>query len=166
MRKKISSLSLIALFWLTNILIVILLFNVLYLLWWHFTNQNYVPNDIYEASKNARQFVFWFAVFTLPFAISTLMIFRKFIRNLKNGQTFTEDNIRLLRRFCVGLVVVCVLTFLQKLSYYHFIAIPYGATDPTWQFNIWLLILALIISSMTYIFSVGQNLQKEKDLTI
>lgn len=164
MRKQISSLSSILLFWLTNILIVFLLFIMFEMVRYGLVKYHNKLNDIYDTSV---KFVFWFEFSILPVAIGTLVIFRKFIRNIKNGQTFTEINIKLLKKFCLGLMVVCLLTFFQKISRYYFVTIPFGGKEgPSWQFNIWLLILALVVSSMTYIFSIGQNLQKEKDLTI
>jgi len=106
------------------------------------------------------------ALIAFIITIIVLWIFRKFIRNIKNGETFTEKNSSLLKMFSLGLIAVCLLTFLQKLSYYYYAVIPHGAKETNWSFNVWMLVLALIMWSFTHIFSVGQNLQKEKDLTI
>lgn len=165
MRKQISHLGLIILFWFVNILLAV---TSVYLFAWIYGVIMMIFNsaDIKPPLGIGTTLVSSFTIFAALSAVIVLYLFRKFIQNIKHGKTFTDENIRLLNKFCAGLIVVCVLTFLQKLAYYHFVAVPLGTQHPTWSFNIWLLILALVIWTFSYTFSIGKNLQKETDLTI
>lgn len=165
MRKQISHFSLTILFWFVNILLAITTSTFLYLIF-SAIRSFYHATDLKPILNVGSTVVSSFAIFTVLSDVIVLWVFRKFIRNIKNGQTFTEENIGLLNKFCTGLIVVCALSFIQKLAYYHFFAAPSGTNYPTWSFNIWLLILALVIWTFSYTFSIGKNLQKETDLTI
>ncbi len=164
MRKQISHFSLIILFWFVNLLLAV---TSVYLVAWIYgvIMIFYNSADMKPLLAIGTTLVSSFTLIATVSAIIALYVFRKFIRNIKYGKTFTDENSRLLKSFWIGLIVVCTLTFLQKLAFYHFF-VSLGEAGPTWSFNIWLLILALLVGIFLHIFSIGKNLQTENDLTI
>ena len=111
----------------------------------------------------------------LIFLISLYLIwiFRKFVKNVKNGETFSIKNILLLKRIAYVLVGSWfVNTIYAQFLYFYitghvkFTQIHILSTGFLYNLNIDLLWQALIIWVLAHIFITGLKLKQEKDLTI
>ena len=104
------------------------------------------------------------------FAIYILWVFRKFIMNVKNGLTFSVENISLLKKLSYGLLGFWLFSVLYMQLLYYYIAkniemanirISHDFTD---QSSI--LLFALFIWVLAHIFITGLKLQEEQNLTV
>ncbi len=111
----------------------------------------------------------------LIFLISLYLIwvFRKFVKNVKNGETFSIKNISLLKRIAYVLVGSWfVNTIYAQFLYFYitdhvkFTQIHILSSGFLYNLNIDLLWQALIIWVLAHIFITGLKLKQEKDLTI
>jgi len=100
-------------------------------------------------------------------------VFRKFIKNVKKGETFSIKNISLLKR--ISYVLVCswlVKTIYSQFAYFfikgHFSLAHIQIMSNSFFFNLHtdLLWEALFIWVLAHIFITGLKLKQEKDLTI
>ncbi len=117
------------------------------------------PNNFF-AKKTAPFLLLYFLIFTY-----LLWTFRKFIKNVKAGNTFTIQNIFLLKRIAYVLVGYWFVVFVSvQLANYYF-------TEHLEMYNSFLstehlLWEALFMWVIAHIFITGLKLQQEKDLTI
>ena len=104
------------------------------------------------------------------FIIYLLWIFRKFIKNVKDGLTFNIENIGLLKNLSYGLVGLWLFSVIYMQLLYHYIAKNiemahvHISNDFTNQSSV--LFLALFIWVLAHIFITGLKLQDEQDLTV
>lgn len=98
------------------------------------------------------------------------VIFRKFIRNVRNDIVFTVENINLLKFLSYGLVAVWFFQAILMRGLYFFIAHQLEFKDTSLRFDFfeysYTLVIALVIWVLAHVFLKGMNLQEEKDLTI
>ena len=113
----------------------------------------------------------WNFMFCL-FGAYLFWIGKKFIKNVKNGETFTARNINLLKRVSYVVLGLATLQLIFTEVIFHlylagsreFSHIQLVRVDT--QHFIYLLLSALLIWVLAHIFIVGLKLQKENDLTI
>ena len=113
----------------------------------------------------------WNFMFCL-FGVYLFWIGKKFIKNVKKGETFTVRNINLLKRVSYVLMGLAILVLIFTEVIFHlyltgsleFAHIQLKSVD-LGPF-IHLLFSALLIWVLAHIFMVGFKLQKENDLTI
>ncbi len=129
--------------------------------WVNTTNySNLINFNNFFAKKAAPFLLIYFLIFTY-----LLWIFNKFIHNVKEGNTFTVQNIFLLKRISYVLVGYwCVVFVSVQFANYYF-------TNHLETYKIFLstehlLWDALFIWIIAHIFISGLKLQQEKDLTI
>lgn len=96
--------------------------------------------------------------------------FRRFIKNVKNGDTFNIKNISLLKSLSYGLVGFWLFTMIYMRIVYYYIAKRLEfenllITDDIPNYS-GILFIALFIWVLAHIFITGLKLQQEKDLTI
>ena len=112
-------------------------------------------------------------LFFVLIGIYILWIFRKFIKNVKQGEIFSIHNISLLKKISyvyVGLWLV--RTVFAQFIYSYFIDhiqldnVKILSGGFFYNLNLDLLWNALIIWVLAHIFITGLKLQREKDLTI
>ncbi len=96
--------------------------------------------------------------------------FRKFIVNVKNGDVFSETNIRLLKHLAYGLVAfwVFIVAYMHAAYYYlarnvEFAHVRVRSDVPEYGY---LLGAALFLWVLAHIFTTGLELQRDKDLTV
>jgi hypothetical protein len=106
-------------------------------------------------------------------ALYLIWIFRKFAKNVKNGETFSIKNISLLKRISYVLVVAWLAKTVYAQFLYFYITdhlkldhIQIASSSFLYNLNIDLLWQALIIWVLAHIFITGLKLKQEKDLTI
>ena len=96
--------------------------------------------------------------------------FRKFIKNVKGGKTFTLSNIDLLKRISYTFLVFWLFTIIYMRIVYYYIAkrLEFESVHITNDIPNYsgILFAALFIWVLAHIFSTGLKLQQEKDLTI
>lgn len=97
-------------------------------------------------------------------------IFRTFIKNVKNGETFTIKNISILKKLAYGIAGFWLFTLIYMRIFYYYIAknlefenIRITEDLPNYS---GILFIALFIWVLAHIFITGLKLQQEKDLTI
>lgn len=105
--------------------------------------------------------------------IVSLIYLIKFIKNVKEEKVFDARNQYLLRRIVFFLLLFSGFVLLQRIVSFHSVGViityPTGrdmSLTATIVISSIVLYFSLFISALTYIFSIGVNLQKEKDLTI
>ncbi len=109
---------------------------------------------------------------TFLFSGLLIVLFRKFIKNVKAGQVFSVENINLLKYLSYGLVIVWVFQaiIIPIFHIYIVIANQLEFKDQSISVNIFhnssTLVIALVIWMLAHIFLHGVRLQQEKDLTI
>lgn len=100
-------------------------------------------------------------------------VFRKFVKNVKKGETFSIKNISLLKR--ISYVMVCswlVKTIYSQFAYFyikgHFSLAHIQIMSNGFFFNLHTDILwdALFLWALAHIFITGLKLKQEKELTI
>ena len=99
-----------------------------------------------------------------------IWIFRLFIKNVKEGATFTIKNIKILKKLAYGLIALWIFTFIymQIANYYiaeHLNFENIRITDEIPDYS-GILFAALLLWVLAHIFETGLKLQQEKDLTI
>ncbi len=96
--------------------------------------------------------------------------FRKFIKNVKDGNIFTLKNIALLKRIAYGLVAFWLFEVIyMRIAFYYIsqklefenLQVRSEFTDQSW-----VLFVALLIWVLAHIFMTGVKLKEEADLTI
>ncbi len=124
------------------------------------------PRFIAKKSAFGNLFIFLIALYLL-------WVFRKFAKNVKNGETFSINNISLLKRISYVLVGSWFVKtiYAQYLYFYitnHIKLAQIQITGSSFidNLNIDLLWQALLIWVLAHIFITGLKLQQEKDLTI
>ena len=99
-----------------------------------------------------------------------LLIFKKFIKNVKSGNTFNIDNINILKKLSYGLVALWFFTNVYMFLFYHYIGTRIEMDGVRISSNLndysGILFAALLIWVIAHIFIKGLELQEEKDLTI
>ncbi len=99
-----------------------------------------------------------------------LLIFKKFIKNVKNGDTFNINNIKILKKLSYGLVALWAFTNIYMFLLYHYIGTRIEMDNIKISSNLnnysGILFAALLIWVIAHIFIKGLELQEEKDLTI
>ncbi len=109
-------------------------------------------------------------LFVVLFGCYLIWTFRKFIKNVKNNQTFTLNNIELLKRISYTLLIFWLFTVIYMRIAYYYIAkrLEFESVRITDDIPNYLgiLFVALFIWVLAHIFSTGLKLQQEKDLTI
>ncbi len=97
-------------------------------------------------------------------------IFRTFIKNVKDGETFNIKNIRLLKTLAYGIAGFWLFTVVYMRIAYYYIAQNLEFTHVHITNDIpnypGILFIALFIWVLAHIFITGLKLQQEKDLTI
>ena len=169
MTNRISPLSLNITYWLINLLLIYTIYSVVIIfrksilpfLELDLSDMNHVARNIFIAEytiSTVLALVIIFVTFVVFF------IFRKLIRNVKRGNPFTTDNIKLLKKFSIGILVIGIVGITRTLTEQLFSTFQ---DAPIFYYKYsWYLIIAIIVWSLTHVFSIGLNLQKEKDLTI
>ncbi len=111
----------------------------------------------------------------LIFIISLYLIwiFRKFVKNVKSGETFSIKNISLLKRISYVLVGSWFVKIIYVQYLYFYITghikldqVKILSSGFLYNLNLDLLWQALIIWVLAHIFITGLKLQQEKELTI
>ena len=99
-----------------------------------------------------------------------LFIFRRFLKNVKEGNTFTVDNIKILKHIAYGLAGMWLFTLIYLRLFYYFVAtnVSFEHIKVSNEFIDIdsVLIGAIFIWILAHIFETGLKLQQEKDLTI
>jgi len=106
----------------------------------------------------------------VPFGVGLTWLFRTFIKNVKNGETFTVKNITLLQKLAYTLVGLWLFTVIYMRIFYYYIAKNLEfeqvlITDEIPNYS-GILFTALFIWVLAHIFIAGVKLQEEQDLTI
>jgi len=96
--------------------------------------------------------------------------FRKFISNVKKGNTFTQNNIFSLKKIAYGLVGLWLFSVVYFRLAYHYIATNLSfeqvvITDEV-PYYTGILFLALFIWVLAHIFITGLKMKEEQDLTV
>ncbi len=109
-------------------------------------------------------------LFVILFAISLTWLFRIFIKNVKEGKTFTVKNITLLQKLAYTLVGFWLFTVIYMRLAYYYIAKNLEfqhvlITDDIPNYS-GILFVALFIWVLAHIFIKGMRLPEEQDLTI
>jgi hypothetical protein len=98
------------------------------------------------------------------------LTFRKFIRNVMEGQFFERSNIALLKRISYMLLVFWVLTVLYSTMQFFMVGTQLNFDTLQVGLNIQLfptiLLVALFIWVLSHIFMKGAELQEESNLTV
>lgn len=121
------------------------------------------PDNIFKAMG-------FIMIYGIVFSVLLVVIFRKFIKNVKAGIIFTVENINLLKFLSYGLVALWVFQAILMRVFYFFMAIQLEFKDTSLRVDFTqyssALIIALVIWVLAHIFLRGVRLQEEKDLTI
>lgn len=169
MTNRISPLSLNITYWLINLFLALNIYGVI--LFFKNIILPFLQLDFSEINHVARgklimNFVI-FSLFSLILISGTFIIFfifRKLIKNVKSGNPFTVNNISLLKKFSIGLFLLGIIGISHTL--FAQLSATFEEAHIFYTKYIWYLIIAIIVWSLTHVFSIGLNLQKEKDLTI
>ncbi len=169
MSKQVSHLGLIILFWVVSLIIGYMLYVAIRLI--AFDLPYLIEN--WEAFANVRSEAVLFLII-LNFALSAYFLFplwsfRKFLKNLKESQTFAERNISLLEKFSVGLFVFILARILIEVYWRFFTNMTdtYGNEVPVqYSSYVALFLFALSIRVIIHLLSSGVRLKQENDLTI
>lgn len=109
-------------------------------------------------------------IFVTLFSTYLIWIFRKFIKNVKNGDVFSIENIFILKKLAYGLVAFWLFTTIyMRISYYYiaghleFENVQITNDIPNYS---GILFVALFIWVIAHIFITGLKLQQERELTI
>ena len=109
-------------------------------------------------------------IFSIMYSFLLIVIFRKFMKNVKTGLVFTVENINLLKYLSYGVVVVWVFQAIIMPIFYLYISSKFEFKDISTQVVLFqyssTLVIALVIWVLAHIFLHGVRLQQEKDLTI
>ena len=109
-------------------------------------------------------------LFVVLFGLSLTWLFRTFIKNVKDGETFTVNNILLLQKLAYTLVALWLFTVIYMRLAYYYIAKNLEfehvlITDDIPNYT-GILVAALFLWVLAHIFITGVKLQEEQDLTI
>ena len=109
-------------------------------------------------------------LFVVLFASFLNWTFIVFIKNVKEGETFTLYNIALLKRIAYTLLGFWIFNVVYMRAAYYYIAKNLEFENVFIRDDIpnfsGILVIALFIWVLAHIFSTGLKLQQEKDLTI
>ena len=99
-----------------------------------------------------------------------MLLFRKFIKNVKNGLTFNISNIKILKKISYSIVFFWIFTEIYMHLYYYYIAtrVEFENVKISTDINNYsgILFLALAIWILAHIFIKGLEIKEENDLTI
>ena len=99
-----------------------------------------------------------------------MILFRRFIKNVKNGLTFNISNIKILKKISYSIVFFWLFTEIYMHIYYYYIATRVEFENIKISTDVdnypWILVLALVIWVLAHIFTKGLEIQEENDLTI
>ena len=99
-----------------------------------------------------------------------MILFRKFIKNVKEGLTFNIANIRILKRISYSIVFFWLFTEVYMHIYYYYIAsrVEFANIKISTEVDNYsgILFLALSIWILAHIFIKGLQIQEENALTI
>lgn len=99
-----------------------------------------------------------------------MILFRRFIKNVKNGLTFNISNIKILKKISYSIVFFWLFTEIYMHIYYYYIATRVEFENIKISTDVdnypWILVLALVIWVLAHIFTKGLDIQEENDLTI
>jgi len=99
-----------------------------------------------------------------------MVLFRKFIKNVKNGLTFKISNVKILKKISYSIVVFWFFTEVYMHIYYYYIATRVEFENIKFSTDVdnysGILLLALVIWVLAHIFIKGLEIQEENDLTI
>jgi len=99
-----------------------------------------------------------------------MILFRRFIKNVKNGLTFNISNIKILKKISYSIVFFWLFTEIYMHIYYYYIATRVEFENIKISTDVdnypWILVLALVIWVLAHVFTKGLEIQKENDLTI
>lgn len=165
---KTSKISWHILFWTANILIALLAYAFLRYLTIHF------PNNIkFWSYTTPENLVVARVVMELNFIVLTIMLFylflkfRRLLKNLKNDQTFVDNNISLLKKITLGLLAFDLLHIFHHNVILPKFPITHGDPMPSMiSVQVTLFFFALLMWGLRSILLNGTRLQQEKDLTI
>lgn len=111
-----------------------------------------------------------FVIVVTIIGIALVRIFQLFMKNVRNGDVFSNRNILLLKNMAYGLLGLWLLVLIYMRLAYHLIAknlffenVRIGEDLPNY---IGILAASLFIWILAHIFGVGLQLQQEKNLTI
>ena len=109
-------------------------------------------------------------LFVVLFGLSLTWLFRTFIKNVKDGETFTVNNILLLQKLAYTIVALWLFTVIYMRLAYYYIAKNLEfehvlITDDIPNYT-GILAAALFLWVLAHIFITGVKLQEEQDLTI
>ena len=99
-----------------------------------------------------------------------MILFRRFIKNVKNGLTFNISNIKILKKISYSIVFFWLFTEIYMHIYYYYIATRVEFENIKISTDVdnypWILVLALVIWVLAHVFTKGLEIQEENDLTI
>jgi len=121
---------------------------------------NFINPPDFIAKKIAPFMLLYFLILTY-----LAWIFRRFIKNVKKGETFTVKNISLLKRISYVLAGYWLVAFVSSLLASYYIT-GHIEIQNSFLFNEHMLWEALFIWVLAHIFITGLKLKQEKDLTI
>lgn len=179
MQKQLSPLSINITFWIINLLLFLSIYSFYIILtkstipWLlsdpetTLTHNGVTEMNQAENQKMIRHFIIQslFSLCAVSATFISFYFFRKLIKNVKSGNPFTTENISLLKKFSIGIAVSGMIGISQSL-FSQFFEQTNDDFFLIYSDYIWFLIVAIIIWSLTHVFSIGLNLQNEKDLTI
>ena len=172
MKTAKSPASITTVYWLVNLLLLFFVFGTIQFGIGTFKN---IGVMVYFGEEMAVERVWQFSISTFLYllkiclSIAPLIIFRRLIKNVRGGSTFSEINMQYLKKLAYILGALCLVQVIQYFIEIHWM----GIHDDKMLYNIfslhlfgWKLIVAVFTWSLAHIFSVGLSLQQEKDLTI
>ena len=109
----------------------------------------------------------------LPFLFIALLIVRQlrlFLRSVKEGRSFERENPKRIR--LIGYLVILfgiidsIWGLVWSFKYIHKISLPGASLSVNLDFNLYYILLGLLILLIAQIFDAGVKMQEEHDLTI
>ena len=108
-----------------------------------------------------------FVAFSACFGLG---VFRKFIKNVRDGNTFTPSNIKLLKILAYSIFAFWIFMIIYDRLFYYYIgqSLDFENIRISSDFNNYsgVLFFALFIWALAHIFLTGLKLQDDNDLTI
>ncbi len=164
---KTSKIALHILYWLSNILIVLMLYSVLRYFIIYFPNSIKYWDILVEelGSMAIIEKISFITLLFLPFI--PVIAFRNFMRNLRKELTFTEKNIKLLKKVTIGLIIFDLIHIIWYSIVFPITFTIDGQPAPCLiPFQVTVLFFALLMWGLRHILSNGLSLKQENDLTI
>jgi len=115
----------------------------------------------------------WFGVFLIVaiiFLLYIFLMFKNFVSNVYRGIVFERYNIRMLQKISYGLVGMWLFLNIYSWLFYYFIAkrIEFEYLEITGEVDSYggILLAALLLWVLSYIFMRGVKLREEQELTV